>query len=267
MEMEVELIIHRLPDDMVAAVLCRLSPTTLATARCVCKRWCSIVDGRCLLRARTDLLVPLRLDGIFCNCDPNNLLEPRPYFFACPSTARRIAGDLDFFLGINDHRKNADRRILDHCNGLLLLGWDMAVVNPATRQWATLPPYPEPLMSVQLSSPPAVEDEDLYPRFYLAYDPMAVSPHHFEVFLIPDLMVSYKCNYDGQSEWPPSPYTAHVFSSTTWVWEKRSFVRQGEPAVTIDDAATDDNDRHSVYFQGALYIHWQNNSENCLFVE
>ncbi|KAJ1294717.1 hypothetical protein BS78_01G167200 [Paspalum vaginatum] len=226
---EVELI-HRLPDDMVAAVLCRLSPSTLAAARCVCKRWCSIVDGRCLLRARTDLLLPLRLDGIFCNYDPDNLCEPRPCFFARPSTARRIAGDLDFFI-VNGHRKNTDRQIMDHCNGLLLLGWDMAVVNPATRQWATLPPYPEPLLTLQLSTPPAVEDEALFPRFYLAYDPMAVSPHRFEVFLIPDLMLDYKCNYDSQSEWPPSPYTAHVFSSTTWVWEKRSFVRLLGPSM------------------------------------
>jgi len=28
-----------------------------------------------------------------------------------------------------------DRQVMDHCNGLLLLGWNLAVVNPATRQW------------------------------------------------------------------------------------------------------------------------------------
>jgi len=107
---------------------------------------------------------------------------------------------------------------------------------------------------------PVVEDDDLLPRFYLVYDPIKESPHQFEVFLIPDLWVKRECKYDGQAEWPPSQYTVHVFSSATWKWEERSFVRQGEPAGTYADAVITCRDRHGIYFQGALYVHCQNHS-------
>ncbi|XP_039802692.1 uncharacterized protein LOC120666811 [Panicum virgatum] len=148
----------------------------------------------------------------------------------------------------------------DHCNGLLLLGWwPMAVVNPATRQWAALLPPPELLPPLQLSHG-HVEGNHLYPYYHLVYDPTAVSPHRFEVFIISELMVRYnKHRYDGRAEWPPSPYTTHVFSSTTWKWEERSFLRQGEPTGTIDDVAVGGY-RRGVYFQGALYVHCQHNS-------
>ncbi|KAJ1280448.1 hypothetical protein BS78_04G233400 [Paspalum vaginatum] len=186
---------------MVADVLGRLPPSSLAAARCVCKHWCSIIDGRRLLR---DLL-PLRLDGIFCSSSLREPWIPCTYFFARPPTARRIAGDLDFV--DTDYRL-----ILDHCNGLLLLTWEMTVVNPATRQWATLP--------------------------------------------------DCKSKFDPRSEWRPSPYTTHVFSSTTCKWEERFFVRQGQPVGTIADiiGSPVDSDHHGVYFQGALYVHCQNNS-------
>ena len=117
-----------LPDDLLADVLARLPPCSLAASRCVRKHWCAIIDTRRLLRA--DLL-PLRLDGFFC------VLEtPRNYdddtfclFFSRPSTACRI---------------NADLYILDHCNGLLLIwGVNPYVINPATRQRVPLPPFPE----------------------------------------------------------------------------------------------------------------------------
>ena len=52
-----------LPDDLLADVLARLPPCSLAASRCVRKHWCAIIDTRRLLRA--DLL-PLRLDGFFC---------------------------------------------------------------------------------------------------------------------------------------------------------------------------------------------------------
>lgn len=51
-----------LPDDMLADVLRRLPPSSLAASRCVRKQWCSIIDARCLLHV--DLL-PLQLDGFF----------------------------------------------------------------------------------------------------------------------------------------------------------------------------------------------------------
>ncbi|RLN22052.1 uncharacterized protein C2845_PM07G22010 [Panicum miliaceum] len=114
-----------LPDDLLADVLARLPPCSLAASRCVRKHWCAIIDTRRLLRA--DLL-PLRLDGFFCV-----LRAPRNYdddtlsvFFSRPSTACRINADLDIF---------------DHCNGFLLL-WDL-VINPATRQRVPLPPFPK----------------------------------------------------------------------------------------------------------------------------
>ncbi|KAF8728136.1 hypothetical protein HU200_018719 [Digitaria exilis] len=71
---------------MLANVLGRLPPRTLAASRCVRKHWCSVIDARRLLRA--DLL-PLRLDGFFCS--PSDL-KCRPSFFARPSTMRRITG-------------------------------------------------------------------------------------------------------------------------------------------------------------------------------
>ncbi|RLM80467.1 uncharacterized protein C2845_PM12G02030 [Panicum miliaceum] len=107
-----------LPDDMLADVLRRLPPRSLAASRCVRKQWCSIIDARRMLRV--DLL-PLQLDGFFCN--PNDL-ENRPSFFAPPSTVRRITtgGCLDgIFAGYLS--------IADHCNGLLLL-WQQTVVSP-----------------------------------------------------------------------------------------------------------------------------------------
>jgi len=254
-----------LPDDMVAEVLGRLPASSLAAARCVCKRWCSIVDGRRLLRA---LLLPLRLAGIFYADDLRNPHEAVSYFFARPPTARHITCDFYNVFLDNNGGPNVDRRILHHCNGLLLLGWDMAVVNPATRRWAILPPFPSnqlPPLQLQLPPPSCINgcgcigDEEMDPSFHLVYDPIAVSPHHFEVFFIPGLTIGYESKYDGQGEWPPSPYTMRVFSSTTWKWEERSFVRQGEPVGTIADIATDD-DRPGVYFRGALYVHCQNNS-------
>ncbi|WVZ74125.1 hypothetical protein U9M48_022347 [Paspalum notatum var. saurae] len=59
-----------------------------------------------------------------------------------------------------------------------------------------------------------------------------------------------------------SPYTTHVFSSTTCNWEERSFVRKGQPVGTIADiiGSPDDPNHHGVYFKGALYVHCQNNS-------
>ncbi|KAJ1277389.1 hypothetical protein BS78_04G000600 [Paspalum vaginatum] len=252
-------------------VLGRLPPSSLAAARCVCKHWRSIIDGRRLLHERADLLLPLRLDGIFCNSRQfDDQHSPYPYFFTRPPTAHQIAGHLDMCFPLLDDDDDygflnvPDRRILDHCNGLLLLGWNMAVVNPATRQWAPLPPFPKPSLSLQLSSSTTItmEGYDLFACFYLVYDPMAVSQHHFEVFLIPDLTLGNKCKFVGQSEWPPSPYTIHVFSSTTWKWEQRSFVRQGDPTGTIADTTLSPyrDDHHGVYFRGALYVHCQDDS-------
>jgi hypothetical protein len=59
--------------------------------------------------------------------------------------------------------------------------------------------------------------------------------------------------------------TVPVFSSRKWVWEERSFVREGKAVGTIaDDMRCDDwqSTQHhdAVYWRGALYVLCQNNS-------
>jgi len=254
-----------LPDDMLADVLGRLPPSSLAASRCVRKHWCSIIDARRLLRAH---LLPLRLDAFFCISF--DLIDRLTYFFARPSTARRIQGSrLDFIDGEDYY----DLEVKDHCNGLLLV-YDM-VVNPATRQWATLPISPEPSIGYYLGfGGTTIMDQDqenddhlLFSRFYLVYDPMAESPQHFEVFLFP-LLGRDLGNHENitinleEQEWPPSTFRTHVFSSTRWRWEERSWIRQGETVGTMADMLQSDYcmDRKAVYFRGALYVHCQNDS-------
>ncbi|CAN6328353.1 unnamed protein product [Urochloa humidicola] len=258
---------HQLPDDMLANVLGRLPPSSLAASRCVRKHWCSLIDARRLLRA--DLL-PLRLDAFFVN--PTDM-ECRPSFFAPHSAMRRITGHL---LDFSDFFEGAEFPYMDirgHCNGMLLLA-DM-VVNPATRQWTSLPEYPEGLPMTMASMTGLMS-----PECYLVYDPM-VSPQHYEVFIIPSFRLCYSRppdiisdDDDGDeikptsleeemlsAEWPPSPYTAHVFSSRKRRWEERSFVRQGEPAGTVADVMRSDRGRRQgVYFRRALYVHCQDDS-------
>ena len=54
----------RLPDDVLADVLARLAPRSLAVSRCVCREWRAVVDDRCRQLLRPDLL-PLTVGGIF----------------------------------------------------------------------------------------------------------------------------------------------------------------------------------------------------------
>ncbi|XP_062208246.1 uncharacterized protein LOC133909715 [Phragmites australis] len=226
-----------LPDDLLANVLRRLPPCSLAASRCVRKDWCAIIDSRRLLRA--DLL-PLRLDAFFCLAD---LLDSQRYFFGRPSTGRRIGGRLDFL----DEDEGDLQWVADHCNGLLLL-WK-GVVNPATRQWVPLPPYPEPCIGM----------EGFCQDYFLAYDPI-VSPHYEVVCILRVPATEGNIKFKEESEWPSSPYTTHVFSSRKWRWEERSFVREGAAAGTIADMRSDwrARYRHAVYLRGALYVHCQN---------
>ncbi|KAL6649702.1 hypothetical protein ACP70R_013926 [Stipagrostis hirtigluma subsp. patula] len=301
-----------LPDDALAAILRQLPPRALAECRRVCKAWRAVVDARGLLLQHA---LPHAVRGIFLTY----IDYRRPRFLARPSSEPpRIDGNLTF---LPDYRqlRHSHGSILDHCNGLLLLGFCgvFYVVNPATRRWERLPPRMGLLDYVA----------------YLVFDP-AVSPH-YEVFLIPrvpekpraidpreippktydvsrlfssfdDTLVMEDAEEEdelnieelmqppppssieegffptkrlplslrwkmgephdtyGLMEWPPSPCTLHVFSSSTRQWEERSFVRDGEAVGTVKDVRLDSvrsgpwygpRWRYGVYWQGTLYVH------------
>ncbi|GJN18700.1 hypothetical protein PR202_gb05890 [Eleusine coracana subsp. coracana] len=238
-----------LPDELLVDILGRLPPCSLAASRCARKDWCAIIDTRRLLRA--DLL-PLRLDGFFCLVDAFD--GPRgscidgyeTVFFSRPSTGRRISGHLDL-LQDDDHDPH-NPWLWDHCNGLILL-FSGVIVNPATGQFVSLPPYPEK---------PCVGMGRYYKHAFLAYNPI-VSPHYEIVFIpsTPNIQVNNK----AESEWPPSPFTTHVFSSRKQRWEERSFVREGQAAGTIAEMDFDYWTSHRVvYLRGLLYVPYRNNS-------
>lgn len=122
------------------------------------------------------------------------------------------------------------------------------MVNPATRQWAELPPCP--------SSRPESFDKEYH--YYLVYDP-TISPH-YEVFVIPiSIMFGPDIELDPtveELEWPASLCILDVFSSRTKQWEERPFVREGEAAGTIADMqlAPYCDQHHAVYWRGSLYV-------------
>ncbi|KAM0863870.1 hypothetical protein ACQ4PT_044309 [Festuca glaucescens] len=103
-----------LPPDVLTDVLQRLdSPRRLAASRCVCKAWRDVVDACRLLRA--DLL-PLSLAGIFTYIHGTDL----PKYFSPVSSASIAPFD---YLGTHDVES---LMIMQHCNGLLLLGEEEA---------------------------------------------------------------------------------------------------------------------------------------------
>jgi hypothetical protein len=200
--------------------------------------------------------LPLELYGILLEG-----LSPVPLkFFAWPFTRRKIAAADFSYVDMEFQRR---LQIEDHCSGLLCLrdydqeiqdDDDKLVVNPATRQWARLPP------------PPCTAMEFFVDQMCLVFDP-TVSPH-YEVLLVHrvpwwagsmPLFTSTK-----EAEWPPSPYAVPVFSSKTWTWEERMFVRRGEPAGTNadmhSDLIRDHFHRYVAYWKGAVYVHCQNDS-------
>ncbi|KAF6998170.1 hypothetical protein CFC21_014313 [Triticum aestivum] len=237
-----------LPDDVLACILRRLNPRSLAASRCLCKAWRDVVDARSLLRA--DLL-PLSVYGIFF---VEEVILSSMRFFARPlmEMEHKIAVRFDYLDEDVPRPDYHHLEVLDHRNGLLLLrDW---VVNPATRQCTPLPP-PPPLRAGM---------EAFFDTRYLVFDP-AVSPH-YHVFSIPRVLrrTVELTKFTDETEWPPSPYTLTVFSSTTRRWEERSFVRQeGEAATrtTIADINfSPRKQRYAVHWRDALYVHSQDDS-------
>ncbi|CAO2141124.1 unnamed protein product [Urochloa humidicola] len=157
-----------LPDDALAVVLRGLAPRDLAVSRCVCKAWRRVVDDRRLLRA--DLL-PRSLGGIFLNLHCLWFTQ----FLARPTTGAAVSGRLDYTVSDEPDGRMPILYVSDHCNGLLVL--DHCVVNPATRQWAVLPPRPEELPQPPPPGMHVSTDE------YLVFDP-TLSPD-FELFILP----------------------------------------------------------------------------------
>ncbi|OQU91178.1 hypothetical protein SORBI_3001G133200 [Sorghum bicolor] len=157
--------------------------------------------------------------------------------------ARKIAGNLRSYLRMDkDHHGLSLASISDCCNGLVLLDDDL-VVNPATRQWMRLPPYP---------TLPG-EEKNYYDYWYLVFDP-TLSPH-FEVF-------SMKSPLDYKDKSPQLEYMLlRIYSSSTQRWEERPFLRDEEEHTTTTAANVwsklNCGSWHAVYGHGALYAYWK----------
>ncbi|KAG0539261.1 hypothetical protein BDA96_03G307600 [Sorghum bicolor] len=231
-----------LPDDVLAGVLRRLAPRGLAASRCVCKAWRHVVDDHCLLRA--DLL-PLSLGGIFLNLHDLRFTQ----FLSRPTTGAVVSGRLDYTVP-GEHGFMPPVYVRDHCNGLLLL--DHCVVNPATQQWAPLPPLP-PL------------PDPLHTEQYLLFDPTLSL--NYDLLIVPDIPSELNDECE-ESEWPPSTLILHVFSSEAGSWEERTFGREGEAAGMLADMVGSRRHffdrqcgffvRQCGYWRGELYICCEN---------
>jgi hypothetical protein len=245
-----------LPGDVLAAVLGRLAPRSLAVARRVCKAWRDIIDARRMLRA--DLL-PHSLAGFFINFNELRYSE----FFSRPSPSGSEGP------GIPGKRLVLPT-VNGHCNGLVLL-FNM-VANPATGWSAPLPPPPPPKRPELerlwkfLSGDETPEVECLFDDAYLAFDPTVSS--HYQVVLVPRIPYIELDDEDPigmadpsllELEWPPSSCVLTIFSSSTKQWEERTFFRVGDAAGTIADWGEDYmwSKSNAVYWHGALYVHCQ----------
>ncbi|TVU01385.1 hypothetical protein EJB05_53154, partial [Eragrostis curvula] len=225
-----------MPDDVLVDILRRLAPRCIAASRCVCKAWCLVVDNHRLLRA--DLL-PLSLGGIFLN--HQDLWSTQ--FLCRPTTGAAVSGRLDHTVpGESDYTPRI--HVEDHCNGLILL--DHCIVNPATREWALLPPRPP------LPQPPPPGEENVFTYEYLVFDP-TLSPK-YELLVVP--IFSVNLNGCEESEWPPSTLILSVFSSTTGSWEERTFSRDGVTARMLPGmvGSVQFQGRQCGYWRDALYI-------------
>ncbi|KAI4978698.1 hypothetical protein ZWY2020_015451 [Hordeum vulgare] len=168
---------QRLPHDLLADVLRRLqttSPCSLAASRCVCKTWCGVVDANRLI---ADLL-PHWLTGIFVHLDGETL----PTHLSLDVSSTNMV-PFDYLKTPDDKPLDGKcLKIKQHCNGLLLLTdveWEEEwwVLNPATRQWAHLPPSPPMCTPGMEDNAYAQSCDTFYHENYLVFDP-SVSLHY-----------------------------------------------------------------------------------------
>ncbi|CAO2142657.1 unnamed protein product [Urochloa humidicola] len=97
--------------------------------------------------------------------------------------------------------------------------------NPATRRWVHLP-----LLSI----------ESMYSRHtFLVFNPTV--SRHYEVLVSPldPAEEEEQESPADDTEWPPSQWTWHVFSSRTGQWRERVFVQEGEAAGIAPDMIMD----------------------------
>ncbi|CAN6372651.1 unnamed protein product [Urochloa humidicola] len=191
----------RLPEDVLAGVLGRLDPRSLASCRCVCGEWRRIVEGR-------GLLLPRSLHGLFINYYEHE----HPHLLSRPGSpaAGSVDGMLDFM------PDKSWRTLTNHCNSLFVYeDYGYYVCNPTTRPWARLPP-------------PWMKDWDRAAGAHLVFDP--ATSLHYEVVHLPrapgtstlggDHELQPEVTTDPNSmEWPPAVLKTDVFSSSTGQWE------------------------------------------------
>ncbi|KAK1678357.1 hypothetical protein QYE76_039205 [Lolium multiflorum] len=264
--------VNDLPGELLAEILRRLPPRSLAACRSVCTLWRAVVDARGILLAVAHL-VPRSLRGIFINYLRHHPLG-RSHGFFSRAAGQPVDGGLSFVPG--QTRRYCS--VLDHRNGLLLYETKTAmyVCNPATRRWATLPTLPR-------LTPVHHPYSNYGRRMYLMFDPTVSL--HYHVFFFSEVpkeptksprirrggshlstAADYKHerNTLGSAEWPPYMYPVQVFSSRTSQWEDRQLVREGGAAVTVSDVRSDGSSplsdrmrlrRHAVYWQESFYVH------------
>ncbi|XP_073362912.1 uncharacterized protein [Aegilops tauschii subsp. strangulata] len=182
---------------------------------------------------------------------------------------RRVAPTFSGRFDYVPHAGGTDwRKIKDHCNGLVLLGnnWDWEdcyVVNPATRQWDSLPPRTCILQPVngfckKITQDVVLSAANLYPSVFRKPSPQSGGFMQF-TREPEDEAADPVILEEPESEWPPSLCALHVFSSKSGGWKERSFFQEGEAAATVSGMRGhfdwSDDRRHAVYCQGALYLH------------
>ncbi|WVZ50019.1 hypothetical protein U9M48_001318 [Paspalum notatum var. saurae] len=211
-----------LPDDVLAGILGRLPPRSLAASRCVCTSWRGLVDDRRLLLRH---VLPHSVRFLFLNC--SEYCGGHAHWLACPTTKEEGEGPRIRNLFRSILRKkpyNNLHYVVDHCNGLVLFEDDEAkyLCNPATRWWVRLPPCDWGRGST-----------------FVVFDPAAAlgGEEHDDGQQQQQQAEEEENGAWGLGDWPPPTWTCHVISSMNMEWEERVFVREGPEgeALPLED--------------------------------